>query len=288
MKPHFISIIKTSSYAKAKLFRCHAGQVHSVYRKTINILTDQGLLALQSAGSPLSPISLITKLSGDEMELLPISKGDTVYFHENRLETDGSQDRCRFSYEKAGVCNLEVSSSLCHAESEKLVRNLEAVINQNHSSGFDMIFSQDPESELPLMFAAARNRIATASRLYTEGNHADSARELVRLLGLGIGLTPSGDDFLCGILAGMILSGQENTLFSRTLKKEISLHLTDTIDISAAFLACALEGQFSLAVNSLRNIPSPDELLAAFSAIGHSSGMDTLCGVYFSLKLCNS
>lgn len=288
MKPLFISIEKTSTFAKAKLSRCCTGQIHSVYRKTINILTDQGLLALQAAGSPLSPISLITELSGNELQLLPVSKGNLVYFHENLLEIAGAQDRCRFSYEKADIYNLEVSSSLSRAESEKLVCNLETVIKQNHSGGLDMIFSQEPGSELPLMFAAARDRIATASRLYTEGNHADSARELVRLLGLGIGLTPSGDDFLCGILAGILLSSQEHTLFSRTLKKEISLHLNDTIDISAAFLACALEGQFSLAVNSLHDIPSPAELLAAFSVIGHSSGMDTLCGVYFTLKLCNS
>ena len=121
MKPLFISIEKTSTFAKAKLSRCCTGQIHSVYRKTINILTDQGLLALQAAGSPLSPISLITELSGNELQLLPVSKGDLVYFHENLLEIAGAQDRCRFSYEKADIYNLEVSSSLSRAESEKLV-----------------------------------------------------------------------------------------------------------------------------------------------------------------------
>ncbi|MCF2680855.1 DUF2877 domain-containing protein [Faecalicatena contorta] len=285
MKPSYITLLKSSDYAKKKLSKCHTGQIHSVYRKTVNILTDQGLLALQSDHSPLSPISLITALSESEIQLLPISKGDRIHFSENSLEIESAKNTYIFSYEKAAIYNLKISAPLSHAESPVLIDRLEKVISNCSSGGFDMIFSHQQEKELPIMFTVAKNRIDTSLQLLSINNPTDAARELVRLLGLGIGLTPSGDDFLCGVLAGLTLAEQENSLFCRTLKEEISTHLGDTIDISASFLACALENQYSLAVNSLSSLPSADEIQTLFSEIGHSSGTDTLCGILYALRL---
>ena len=95
--------------------------------------------------------------------------------------------------------------------------------------------------------------------------------------------------------------------FAKSLHKTIAEHLNDTVDVSAAFLHCALKGQFSLAVNHLlvntgcespqdtsyvkcnpqitpgiANIPAITE---NFLAIGHSSGTDTLCGILYALEL---
>ena len=58
----------------------------------------------------------------------------------------------------------------------------------------------------------------------------------------------------------------------------------DTNDISRAFLDCSVQHHFSLAVNSLTDLPSADRILNVFSAIGHSSGIDTLCGVAYGLS----
>ena len=85
--------------------------------------------------------------------------------------------------------------------------------------------------------------------------------------------------------SGLFLSGKNTHPLTGFLKTEIREHLTDTIDISAAFLSCALEEQFSLPVNRLCTLPSPEEIRTQFQAIGHSSGMDTLCGILFSLSL---
>lgn len=60
-----------------------SGTVHSVYRKTINLSIGGTLAALQAKGSPISPISLITTLTSEEMESLEISAGDFVTLKEN-------------------------------------------------------------------------------------------------------------------------------------------------------------------------------------------------------------
>lgn len=101
------------------------------------------------------------------------------------------------------------------------------------------------------------------------------------LIGLGVGLTPSGDDFLCGVLAGLYIQGKEFSEFAYRLRDNIRKNLHRTNDISAAFLSCAMDGHFSHAVNELWNNPSTEQISKMFHEIGHSSGMDTLCGIYF-------
>ena len=73
---------------------------------------------------------------------------------------------------------------------------------------------------------------------------------LCHLIGLGIGLTPSGDDFLCGFLAGLRLS-DGSSVFLPFLEQHILHTLDRTNEISAAFLRCAVLGQFSAPVHLL-------------------------------------
>ena len=133
----------------------------------------------------------------------------------------------------------------------------------------------------------AAKKSLTDCRLFLQKQETKAAAAaLVRLTGLGIGLTPSGDDFLCGALAGLILTNNWDLPFTTALRQEIYAHLQDTNDISRAFLACALERQFSLPVVSLgksSGAVTSREILTSFSKIGHSSGSDTLCGIYYAL-----
>ena len=170
-----------------------------------------------------------------------------------------------------------------------------------------MIFNQRVNDDTSMMLVAAKKKIERCTRLYRSKKYTETGIELARLIGLGIGLTPSGDDFLCGVLAGLILTGQTESTFAKSLHKTIAEHLNDTVDVSAAFLHCALKGQFSLAVNHLlvnTDFESPQDtshvkcnpqitpgianvpaITENFLAIGHSSGTDTLCGILYALEL---
>lgn len=140
------------------------------------------------------------------------------------------------------------------------------------------------KEEYSLILAAAGNRILQCSECLEQHLYGDAAKHLAGLIGLGIGLTPSGDDFLCGVLAGLILRREENHPFAHALCREITSRRFDTNDISRAFLDCSVQHHFSLAVNSLTDLPSADRILNVFSDIGHSSGIDTLCGVAYGLS----
>jgi hypothetical protein len=112
---------------------------------------------------------------------------------------------------------------------------------------------------------------------------------LVSLLGLGPGLTPSGDDLLGGALVALQALGMEDLRDSiwAVLRARA---MTDTNEISFAHLAAAAEGHCSTvlrrALNTLMS-GSIDDLQSAIWAvgrIGHTSGWDALAGILIVLR----
>ena len=283
-------IRQLSLYAEDILKNLTSGTVHSVYRRTINLTDGKQILALQAEGSPLSPISLILDLSAKDMEALSVKAGDKAIFADGGIHLPCPAASHRPAYHFTSLdakrYGLTLTGSLDPASLSALARHIRTALSLAGTGGFAVLFQdekQDTES-LSLILLAAQNHILHSRELYLHGNYQDAALTLSQLLGLGTGLTPSGDDFLCGVLAGSILTGKDQHPFTGYLKSEIARRLSDTIDISAAFLSCALEGEFSLQVKSLLKLPAPEELLASFQEIGHSSGTDTLCGILWSLE----
>ena len=73
----------------------------------------------------------------------------------------------------------------------------------------------------------------------------EPGNQLIRYLGLGSGLTPSGDDFLCGFLLAQYYLNQE-AIFSQGFKELGERILAEahikTTALSTALINCALEG----------------------------------------------
>lgn len=279
-------ISQTSSYTKDFCHSVNVGKIHSVYHKTINILADSQILALQTKKSPLSPISLITKLNTDDFNALGISVGDEVLFEKEKIIVNAQSDTYLFSYCDAETIDLDLTKTDLK-DTSRLSSSIQTVLNYCQCGGFSELFKDQEDistSNHFLILNATKTRLSECSEFLQNKDFQGAADCFTRLIGLGIGLTPSGDDFLCGILAGLILAKKDTCQFADILKHNININLKNTNEISAAFLDCAAKGQFSLAVNSLKENPSPAQIYDSFREIGHSSGMDTLCGVLFALK----
>lgn len=110
-----------------------------------------------------------------------------------------------------------------------------------------------------------------------------------RLLGLGPGLTPSGDDFLGGMMIALYAIGHEDG--ATALWTAIAPHLAKrTNAISRAHLRAAAAGTGHEALHATLNnllrgeIDSLRSDLDRIDSIGHSSGWDTLAGVLTVLR----
>jgi hypothetical protein len=114
------------------------------------------------------------------------------------------------------------------------------------------------------------------------------------LIGLGSGLTPSGDDFLVGFLAGMqctVGNNANRALFLAHLGKTVIRISRQTNDISHTYLFHATSGQVSSRLATLAEAiargESSDHLLPVAEdamCVGHSSGMDTVTGLLVGLS----
>ena len=285
-----LTILQASEYASGILKSTSTLIVHSVYRKAVNLKAGNQLLSLQPCGSVLSPISLITDCTEDELAKLPFTAGKTLSVPLNTehifwqdLFLSGrnlEHDPARRNF----LCNREFQQHfLLHKKIRQAIAIAENSVLPPHMRGVELILNQ-PNLVSESLYMSAIQNILHQFRLET-GDSAKMADTLCRLIGLGIGLTPSGDDFLCGFLAGLRLSLSESDSFRQILEKKICSHLDRTNEISAAFLHCAVLGQFSSPIHLLINPDiTVEQIYRAFSDIGHSSGVDTLCGISTALS----
>jgi hypothetical protein len=97
------------------------------------------------------------------------------------------------------------------------------------------------------------------------------------LVGRGSGLTPLGDDVVCGWVAMHRAAGVDTPDHDARVRAL----LPRTTRLSAALLECALQGevlpQFSAYVSAL-GTPGEEAATAALAAVGHTSGLGLLAG----------
>jgi hypothetical protein len=117
---------------------------------------------------------------------------------------------------------------------------------------------------------------------------ASIAEAAIELLGLGPGLTPSGDDFIGGLLLALRTIGH-GALADAIWKRIAPALSTRTSALSAAHLRAAAAGAGAEAVHApLAAILEGDDgdvasHLAALDRVGHCSGWDAMAGVVVAL-----
>ncbi|MBI5298481.1 MAG: DUF2877 domain-containing protein [Chloroflexi bacterium] len=113
------------------------------------------------------------------------------------------------------------------------------------------------------------------------------------LIGLGTGLTPSGDDLLAGYMAGVCCAARgkaERLEYLSTFTNVVMRHAHGTNDISRTYLHHAARGRVSSRLFHLASaICGGAELqhvracVESAMQVGHTSGMETVTGLLFGL-----
>lgn len=127
---------------------------------------------------------------------------------------------------------------------------------------------------------------------YMQNNLMNRACQMVqKIIGLGAGLTPSGDDFLCGFLLASSLKPALFTEFTRFLQHHIKIPLNQqTSLISSYFLDYALKNIYAENLWHIRkgvldnNSKAITQWITKTAPMGHTSGADILLGLYYGLS----
>lgn len=120
------------------------------------------------------------------------------------------------------------------------------------------------------------NRVGCSDAI--KGLARGDVNSAVKLIGLGRGLTPSGDDFLCGFFA--VLNAQ--SIPAVTLREAVYDNLDRTTAISAAYLGAVIGRRYftiyDRAVRAIYGDGDFKEDVDFVLSMGASSGTDTMIG----------
>jgi len=222
-------------------------------------------------------------------DLVPaLAAGAMVVRHVEGVVGPSAALKLRFSRATEWDGRVRPLTSLTGSELYRNADQLEAWLMQ-HASGRGLA------SLLPALRGKDSNlspsgrKILAPLKPLLAGRHPSTTALLQmagNVLGLGEGLTPSGDDFLVGLLAALRLSGRQKGLLPAPDRHRfLKTVMVETSDLSAEFIRCALEGNFAepvvLLVESLfvQDPSAWPSNAACLAGTGHSSGIDAMVGM---------
>ncbi|MGC8618522.1 MAG: DUF2877 domain-containing protein [Thermoplasmata archaeon] len=242
------------------------GKVIQVSPRAVNILFGGRVITLLTSNGILTPSSIILNV-----EHIPtISR---ARFSEENLLTD--------------IFEVKMENKI------DLKLNLKGVVDSNVLITFlrPYIVPRNRSIMTAVILAEKSNGILLPDGFETEVIKEEARRiekydkieDLTKnILGLGFGLTPSGDDFILGVVAAMKLLGMETESIRPIVMSYDNL-------LSRTSLLDGLDGYFSRPLLGLidailvgRDVESS---IVKLEGIGHTSGFDVVAGMYHGAKL---
>jgi hypothetical protein len=269
-------------------------RVHSVFRRACNLESERGelitLLGVEAGNLPRglrcapAEVPLAHWLHPGQLALID---GGVLQVPEARLCVDFSRAPA-WHCERVGIDLRE------RAVAPALERLRGALRGHPAAQGFaPLLFSPGgAQSSLERSIAARLQRALPALAHALRQRRADEAGcALAQLAGLGVGLTPSGDDFIVGFLAALWSRGAAER-GTRTLLEGLAAPLArlalHSPAISRQQLIDAIHGHFAQHLVELLRALSRGEAVETHAArvlySGHSSGADTVTGLLFGLR----
>ena len=269
-------------------------RVHSVYARAVNLkLEGWGTLGTITgpAGDGM-PHAIVLETDVD-FRGWRLERGDAGYFGEGllRLRDGGGQievgllDSRREGHERiAGIATLgsAFDAAVVALSQEQSKRSCDLRIDA-------LLAGEGGSGAMGERLVSAALSLASAFPIGGDpgriGN--DSVRAAVRrMVGLGPGLTPAGDDFLCGFTAAADCSDHKCAALIRETAEEC---ISATNEISGSLLRCAARGFFPRDLRHAAGaIATEDEsgavrAMQSLCTMGHSSGADMATGFLFGL-----
>lgn len=275
--------------ARTTLRASRHGSVLAVFRRSFYVRFGIDLVCVGPVALGRGPLNAlyatIDPVSWLDRGLAP---GAEVRSDGGRLEVDG---RFVFDFATADVWQPPVAPLSAIASLHAGVQLLAAAARQSSPGGLGAllwlsanVLDNDARGVRDPLLRAAMPPVA-ALRGWLASVLADVDAPLPAigtLIGLGPGLTPSGDDFLCGTMAALHYLGRAGV--ASRLAAIVLPRLSETNLISAAYLRCASTGDASSVLFDVLDCLSGADsaLLAqrldAVDRVGHTSGWDCLAG----------
>ena len=244
------------------------GRVHSIFAHSLNIQVGLRLINISCFDNYLSCFGINISEKNLKSVIQSVTENNIVKFLDNNIVFYTQDGIKRIDVKNFNIVELKINP-LNYFPEKGLKKTLEVLNNYKVDQRIGI-----PNNTLLKKFS---------DEMITFKNF--NAEQIVTwLLGRGKGLTPSGDDILCGYIFVLLLVDKANTYLS-SLVKQIRNNLKLTTDVSKAYLICATQGYVNSKVYQLyksfknHNFKDIDSELNSILEIGHTSGKDLSYGI---------
>jgi hypothetical protein len=267
------------------------GQVHSVYRHAVNLSTSGGLVTFVSERGDNAPRTLVLQVP--DLGALGLRPGMSVWASPGGVTVENG-------------LQLSVAGAVRHQPrmpslAPLLGRGASATGRAMQTLSETLAGSGVRGGVLPALHLvgsinravaqALADRITLLSEALARNESRAALEAACGLIGLGVGLTPAGDDYLTGLAAVCASPGSVAHTRLGVLARAVELRGAATTEVSITTLREALQGRVGESVAALGTALNHDDAGALAAAaetvigIGSTSGTDILSGMQAGLQL---
>ena len=265
--------------------------VHSVFKRVINLVCGQLMVTLATSENTLMPYTLICSaddfskykhLERQQVEMqtehIMIANAFGVYLNGRHVSSQymPTDMPLETANDKRPLSNI-----ISHIENlYKDQATPGSFISKPDATPFSKEMQRMLEMKTALLCEAVRQR-----------NFVNSTAHAKSLIGLGVGLTPSGDDYLVGFFAVHLLSLKHTEWFKQLVHAVMDNAEQKTNEISATYLKSLTDYRFKAEIVSLIKAVYTQKTAAALTAlnallqVGSTSGSDIAKGMIDAFRL---
>ena len=266
-------------------------RVQSVYRSVVNITTADGLLTVASPEAGGLPNGILADL-GPDWRMIGLQPGIVVYASDASIGVPDADLEIQLDAALRWSPRFQTSGEAADVATARWRRRTSTArtIAQARApdGGFGALLHEDAHDDRIGLIDVARPIVAELIDALESSERRAAADVATGLIGLGPGLTPSGDDTLVGIEAALHALDSPAAGFLAPAMRGVEERTTA---LAATLLRHAAAGEFAERLHALlASLLGPDdETIAAAidraTAWGATSGTDCLLGVLIGLDV---
>jgi hypothetical protein len=274
-------------------------RIHSVFGRAVNWTDGTCVVSLVSPEIGAGPVNVVVEAMRAEVSAGGSAARETGFGRRSLIVAgEGASGRAVVvdgrSLDTARAASFESSIVLPPWDRRVLARNLDVLgrVLVESAPQRSLAFLLDPRRTAefrPGFERAIATHIADCAR---DAVAWDVSRAVGRLKGCGFGLTPSGDDFICGMLVALHVGETGGDVSLEPLRTTIRDAAHTGNSLTDTFLALACDGCVSertqRLVHALVAGSAADVVAAArrVIAVGETSGADFATGLLMNLRAC--